>query len=76
MHTQSSVQQPAAMARKTAADHRKQQQRILQQIDVNNHDECEKSCSVCLLLQHQGPLLQLHHIAMMMQAGSLRGRKA
>lgn len=57
MHTQSSVQQPAAMARRTAADHRKQQQRILQQIDVNNHDECENSCSVCPLLQHRGPLL-------------------
>lgn len=39
MHTRSSVQQPAAMAGRTAADHRKQQQRILQQIDVNNHDE-------------------------------------
>lgn len=57
MHTQSSVQQPAAMARRTATDHRKQQQRVLQQSDANNHDGCEDSCSVCPLLQHRGPLL-------------------
>lgn len=47
MHTQCSAQQAAAMARRTATDPRQQQQRILQQIHVHNHEEYENSGSAC-----------------------------